>query len=147
MTDKRQQGGQGNTQEPPEQWTTGDERMTGAQRSTLKTLSEEAHEPFDDTLSKAAASLRIDELQKATGRGQGAGRSAPTDTAAAAGSTATGTLSGSQRPASRGGAPAQVDDRTTGSRMRVNAPDGPTTNTELEYPKAARPRPMPRVAT
>ena len=43
--------------------------MTGAQRSYLKTLSEEAHESFDDTLTKAEASRRIEELQARTGRG------------------------------------------------------------------------------
>jgi hypothetical protein len=53
----------------PEDWVTGDEPMTGAQRSYLKTLSEEAREPFDETLSKAEASKRIDELQARTGRG------------------------------------------------------------------------------
>jgi hypothetical protein len=42
--------------------------MTGAQRSYLKTLSEEAKEPFDGSLSKAQASIRIDELQQLTGR-------------------------------------------------------------------------------
>jgi hypothetical protein len=61
----------GNTVKDPGEWSTGDERMTGAQRSYLKTLSEEAGEPFDDTLSKAEASRRIDELQQKTGRGQG----------------------------------------------------------------------------
>lgn len=59
-----------NAEKDPADWVTGDEPMTGAQKSYLKTLSEEAKEPFDDTLSKAAASLRIDELQKITGRGQ-----------------------------------------------------------------------------
>lgn len=59
-----------NTQKDPADWTTGDEPMTGAQKSYLKTLSEEAKEPFDDTLTKADASRRIDELQKKTGRGQ-----------------------------------------------------------------------------
>jgi hypothetical protein len=54
----------------PDDWTTGDEPMTGAQRSYLKTLCEEAREPFDDTLTKAAASKRIDELQEITGRGK-----------------------------------------------------------------------------
>ena len=43
--------------------------MTGAQASYLKTLSEEAHEEFDPELSKADASIRIDELQEETGRG------------------------------------------------------------------------------
>lgn len=44
--------------------------MTGAQASYLKTLSEEAGEPFDPALNKAEASLRIDELQQETGRGK-----------------------------------------------------------------------------
>jgi hypothetical protein len=43
--------------------------MTGAQKSYLKTLSDQAGEPFDDTLSKAEASKKIDELQHKTGRG------------------------------------------------------------------------------
>jgi len=54
----------------PEEWTTGDEPMTGAQKSYLKTLSDQAGEELDETLSKADASKRIDELQAATGRGQ-----------------------------------------------------------------------------
>ena len=53
----------------PDEWTTGDEEMTGAQASYLKTLSDEAGEPFDDKLTKAEASKRIDELQHKTGRG------------------------------------------------------------------------------
>ncbi|HET7565829.1 MAG TPA: DUF3072 domain-containing protein [Gemmatimonadaceae bacterium] len=61
---------QSNTVKDPDEWTTGDERMTGAQQSYLKTLSEEAHEPFDPNLTKAEASKRIDELQEKTGRGQ-----------------------------------------------------------------------------
>lgn len=44
--------------------------MTGAQASYLKTLSEEAGEEFDASLNKADASLKIDELQKKTGRGR-----------------------------------------------------------------------------
>jgi hypothetical protein len=58
-----------NTVKDPEQWTTGDEPMTGAQRSYLKTLSDEAGEEFDENLTKAEASRRIDELQQKTGRG------------------------------------------------------------------------------
>ena len=53
----------------PEDWVTGDEEMTGAQRSYLQTLCEEAGEEFDPTLTKAEASKRIDELQHTTGRG------------------------------------------------------------------------------
>ncbi|HPU50000.1 MAG TPA: DUF3072 domain-containing protein [Burkholderiaceae bacterium] len=72
MTDKRtqQQASESNMEKDPGDWVTGDEPMTGAQRSYLKTLSEEAHEPFDENLTKAEASRRIDELQAITGRGQ-----------------------------------------------------------------------------
>ena len=59
----------GNTIKNPDDWTTGDEPMTGAQGSYLKTLSDEAGEEFDDTLTKSEASKRIDELQHKTGRG------------------------------------------------------------------------------
>jgi hypothetical protein len=58
-----------NAEKDPADWTTGAEPMTGAQASYLKTLSEEAGEGFDDTLDKADASVRIDELQQKTGRG------------------------------------------------------------------------------
>ena len=53
----------------PEDWKTGDEPMTGAQHSYLETLSAEAGEEFDENLSKADASKRIEELQQKTGRG------------------------------------------------------------------------------
>ena len=78
MTDKRiqREAEDSNTIKDPDDWTTGDEPMTGAQRSYLKTLSEEAKEPFDENLSKAEASKRIDELQQKTGRGAGANRAA-----------------------------------------------------------------------
>lgn len=71
MTDKRIQAeaDHGNMEKDPADWVTGDEPMTGAQKSYLKTLSEEAKVDFDETLSKAAASKRIDELQHMTGRG------------------------------------------------------------------------------
>ena len=59
-----------NTEKNPDDWVTGDEKMTGAQASYLKTLSEEAKEAFDDSLTKAEASKRIDELQQKTGRGK-----------------------------------------------------------------------------
>lgn len=81
MTDKHTQSmaEQGNMEKDPKDWVTGDEPMTGAQRSYLKTLSEEARQPFDETLSKADASRRIDELQAITGRGKQAEHPAPTD--------------------------------------------------------------------
>ncbi|GAB3538175.1 DUF3072 domain-containing protein [Noviherbaspirillum agri] len=73
--DKRTQedAQQSNMVKDPKDWTTGDEPMTGAQRSYLKTLSEEAGEEMDDTLTKAQASERIDELQQKTGRGMDSG--------------------------------------------------------------------------
>ena len=72
MTDRKiqDQSAQSNMEKDPDDWTTGDEPMTGAQRSYLKTLSEEAKVPFDGELTKAQASKRIDELQELTGRGK-----------------------------------------------------------------------------
>ncbi len=72
MTDKQtqQDAGQSNTIKDPERWTTGDEPMTGAQRSYLHTLAEEAREDVPDELTKAEASMKIDELQEKTGRGK-----------------------------------------------------------------------------
>jgi hypothetical protein len=59
---------QRNTDEPglqrdPDEWKTGDEPMTAAQRSYLETLCREAGEEFEPTLTKAEASKRIDELR------------------------------------------------------------------------------------
>jgi hypothetical protein len=47
----------------PDEWKTGDEPMTAAQRSYLETLCRETGEELDETLSKADASKRIDELR------------------------------------------------------------------------------------
>ena len=68
-----------NTQKDPEDWVTGDERMTGAQASYLQTLCQEAGEEFDETMTKADASKRIDELQSRTGRGVPADQAALQD--------------------------------------------------------------------
>jgi len=57
-------------QKDPDEWVTGDESMTAPQASYLKTLAQEAGEPVDETLTKAEASKRIDELQERTGRGR-----------------------------------------------------------------------------
>jgi hypothetical protein len=54
----------------PSDWVTGEEPMTGPQASYLKTLCQEAGEDFDEKLTKAEASRRIDELQQKTGRGK-----------------------------------------------------------------------------
>jgi hypothetical protein len=55
---------------PPEEWATGKEPMTGPQRSYLQTLCREAGEEFNENLTKAEASKKIDELQAKTGRGK-----------------------------------------------------------------------------
>ena len=70
MSDRDQIRGS-NLEKDPDEWKTGDEPMTGAQKSYLKTLSDEANEEFDENLTKADASKRIDELQEKTGRGRG----------------------------------------------------------------------------
>jgi Protein of unknown function (DUF3072) len=54
----------------PDDWTTGEEPMTGAQESYLHTLASEAGEEAESELTKAEASKRIDELQEKTGRGR-----------------------------------------------------------------------------
>ena len=60
---------QSNAIKDPNEWTTGNEEMTGSQRSYLHTLSQEAGEEINEDLSKAEASKKIDELQQKTGRG------------------------------------------------------------------------------
>ncbi len=63
-----------NTVKDPDEWTTGDEPMTGAQESYLHTLATEAGEEVEPNLTKAQASKRIDELQEKTGRGNNSQR-------------------------------------------------------------------------
>jgi Protein of unknown function (DUF3072) len=58
-----------NTIKDPDEWKTGDEEITGAQRSYLQTLADEAGEEVDLDLTKAEASKLIEELQQKTGRG------------------------------------------------------------------------------
>jgi len=61
-----------NPEKDPDDWTTGDEPMTGPQRSYLHTLAQQVGEqPPADDISKAEASKRIDELQERTGRSGG----------------------------------------------------------------------------
>jgi hypothetical protein len=54
-----------NTEKEPDDWVSGNDPMTGAQASYLKTLSEECDEPesFQPDLTKAEASKRIDALK------------------------------------------------------------------------------------
>ena len=60
---------QSNAIKDPDDWKTGDEPITGAQKSYLQTLADEAGEEVDLNLTKAEASKRIEELQRKTGRG------------------------------------------------------------------------------
>ena len=60
----------GNAEKDPDHWVTGDEAMTGAQASYLKTLSEEAGSEFNPELTKAEASKQIDALRQQTGKEQ-----------------------------------------------------------------------------
>jgi Protein of unknown function (DUF3072) len=69
MTDREQLRGS-NLEKDPGEWKTGDEPMTAAQASYLRTLSDQAGEQFEEDLSKAEASRRIDRLQERTGRGR-----------------------------------------------------------------------------
>ena len=54
-----------NAEKKPDDWVSGDDSMTGAQASYLKTLAEDAHEPeaFSEHLTKAEASKRIEVLK------------------------------------------------------------------------------------
>jgi hypothetical protein len=72
MTDRATQehAEESNMIKDPDNWVTGDEPITGAQRSYLHTLAEEAHVEVDDDLTKAEASKKIDELKDETGRGR-----------------------------------------------------------------------------
>jgi len=66
-----QQAPAANPEKNPDDWTTGDEPMTGPQKSYLETLAQEVGEAAPtDGLSKADASKLIDELQAKTGRAQ-----------------------------------------------------------------------------
>lgn len=58
-----------NAQKDPDDWVSGDDPMTGAQASYLKTLCEQAGKPeaFSDSLNKADASKLIDELRSEVG--------------------------------------------------------------------------------
>lgn len=61
---------QENPQKDRSDWVTGDEPMTGPQRSYLNTLAQEAGEQVPEDLTKAQASEMIDRLQQQTGRSQ-----------------------------------------------------------------------------
>lgn len=58
-----------NAEKDPEDWVSGDDPMTGAQASYLKTLSEETGSAaYREDLTKAEASVAIEELEGARDR-------------------------------------------------------------------------------
>lgn len=75
MNNNNQNGNQPNNNnnsnavKDPDEWTTGNEQMTGAQLSYLQTLAQEAGVEIDPHMTKAEASKKIEELQQTTGRG------------------------------------------------------------------------------
>ncbi|OBI59611.1 DUF3072 domain-containing protein [Mycobacterium sp. E796] len=69
MTDDTQQAPRETPEKDRSEWVTGDEPMTGPQRSYLHTLGQEAGRDVPDDMTKAQASELIDELQQQTGRG------------------------------------------------------------------------------
>jgi hypothetical protein len=73
MTQNNQPVQDRGTIKDPEEWTTGDEPMTGAQDSYVHTLARQAGEDVPEEMTKAEASEKIDELRQKTGRGAGTG--------------------------------------------------------------------------
>jgi hypothetical protein len=69
MSDGPERAPQENPTKDQSDWVTGDEPMTGPQRSYLGTLAQEAGIEVPAHLTKAQASELIDELQDTTGRG------------------------------------------------------------------------------
>lgn len=70
MTEDTGRAPQENPRKDQSEWVTGDEPMTGPQRSYLTTLAREAGEKVPENLTKAQASEMIDRLQERTGRGR-----------------------------------------------------------------------------
>ena len=60
--------GMSTPEKDPQDWVTGDEPMTGPQKSYLETLAHDAGEEVPDDLSKADASAKIDELREKSDR-------------------------------------------------------------------------------
>ena len=70
MTSDAPQAPREKPEKDPQDWTTGEEPMTGPQRSYLQTLAQEASEDVPEAMTKAEASQLIDRLQRQTGRGR-----------------------------------------------------------------------------
>jgi len=58
-----------NAKKDPDEWLSGDDPMTGAQASYLRTLCEQVgvHDKSQDNLTKAEASKLIDEMRQKAG--------------------------------------------------------------------------------
>jgi len=69
MADNMQQAPRETPEKDRSDWVTGDEPMTGPQRSYLHTLAQEAGRDVPGDMTKAQASELIDALQQQTGRG------------------------------------------------------------------------------
>ncbi|MCF6390939.1 DUF3072 domain-containing protein [Mycobacterium sp. MBM] len=69
MSDDTTQAPLENAEKDTSQWVTGDEPMTGAQRSYLNTLAQEAGAEVPEDMTKAEASDLIEDFQQKTGRG------------------------------------------------------------------------------
>jgi hypothetical protein len=69
MSDESQTAPNETAEKDTSEWVTGDEPMTGPQRSYLHTLAQEAGHDVPDQLTKADASDLIEKLQRETGRG------------------------------------------------------------------------------
>ena len=63
MTNQNPDANNGALQKDPDEWKTGDEPMTAAQRSYLETLAQDTGEQVPEDLTKADASKLIDELR------------------------------------------------------------------------------------
>ena len=61
----------GALQKDPDEWKTGDEPATPAQRSYLETLAQDTGDRVEDDLTKAEASKKIDELREKSPRVNG----------------------------------------------------------------------------
>jgi DUF3072 family protein len=69
MNDDIRQAPLENPEKDTSEWVTGDEPMTGPQRSYLQTLAQEAARDIPDAMTKAQASELIDELGSERARG------------------------------------------------------------------------------
>lgn len=68
MAKKRKRGRAAERLAHPEQWVSGDEPMTDAQKAYADTLARQAgEEPLEEDLTKAEASKKIDELKREAG--------------------------------------------------------------------------------